>query len=166
MNEPTLYAAVDPGLTGALAVIDQAGVIHLLADLPTIQRGSGRVTRELDAAGLAHIVRPFVGKVIVATVETVSSRPGQGVASMFSLGHSSGIIAGVLTALGVPVQGVAPARWKKAMGLIGTDKEAARAAASRLFPSASLHRVKDHNRADSLLIALWASRQAAPAPMA
>jgi crossover junction endodeoxyribonuclease RuvC len=32
--------------------------VHLLEDLPTIARGNGRVKRELDAVGLARLLRP------------------------------------------------------------------------------------------------------------
>ena len=43
------------------------------------------------------------------------------------------------------------------MGLIGTDKDAARLLAIKRFPSAEpqLRRKKDSGRADALLLALW-----------
>lgn len=147
-----IFLGCDPGLTGALAAVDSAGHVHLLEDLPTITRGKGRVKRELDPAGLAHLLRPIAGDIKLAVVEQVGSMPGQGVASVFSLGHTSGVIAGVISALGIPLQLVAPATWKKPLGLT-RDKSMSRTVASRLYPEVALHRVKDHNLAEALLLA-------------
>lgn len=66
--------------------------------------------------------------------------PGQGTASMFSFGHAAGVAEGVVTALGLPLTLVTPQAWKRAAGLIGSDKAAALAVASRLFPAAPLSR--------------------------
>lgn len=151
-----LYLGVDPGLTGALAAVDRQGHVHLLEDLPTVTRGQGRVKRELDPAGLAHLLRPIAGEIRLAVVEQVGSMPGQGVASVFSLGHSAGVIVGVISALGIPLQLVAPSVWKKAYG-IGRDKGLSRTVATRLYPGASLARVKDHNLAEALLLATFVS---------
>lgn len=150
-----LWLGCDPGLTGAVAAVDAHGHVHLLEDLPTITRGNGRVKQELDPAGLAHLLRPIASDIEIAVVEQVGSMPGQGVASVFSLGHTSGVIAGVISALGIPLQLVAPAVWKKAHGL-GRDKTMSRTVASRLYPEVSLHRVKDHNLAEALLLARYA----------
>jgi crossover junction endodeoxyribonuclease RuvC len=53
---------------------------------------------------------------------------------MFSFGHAAGIIEGVVVALGIPITLVPPAAWKKALGLTGKDKDAARARAIQLYP--------------------------------
>lgn len=151
-----MIVGIDPGLTGGLAVLDRQGRVALVETLPSLQRGrgKGRVSRELDAAGLTHLLRPYAPDIRLALVEAVASRPGQGVASVFSLGHSLGLIHGVLGALGIPWQPIAPSAWKRAMKLDG-DKEAARAMAARLFPSIPLHRKADHNLAEALLIARY-----------
>lgn len=151
-----MILGIDPGLTGALAILDREGRAGMVEALPTLQRGrgKGRVRRELDAAGLAHLLRPYARDIRLALVEAVASRPAQGVASVFSLGHSLGLIHGVLGALSIPWQPVTPAAWKKAMKLDG-DKEASRAMAARLFPSIPLHRKADHNLAEALLIARY-----------
>jgi crossover junction endodeoxyribonuclease RuvC len=150
-----LYLGADPGLTGAIAAVDAQGRVHLLEDLPTITRGNGKVKRELDPAGLAHLLRPLAGEIRLAVVEQVGSMPGQGVASVFSLGHTSGVIAGVISTLGIPLQLIGPATWKKTFGLT-RDKTMSRTVASRLYPDVSLHRVKDHNLAEALLLAHYA----------
>ena len=53
----------------------------------------------VNAPALAAIIRPSIyGEELKAYVELVGSMPGQGVASMFSFGHSAGVIQGVLGA--------------------------------------------------------------------
>lgn len=59
--------------------------MELLEDLPTVARGGGRVRRELDAAGLAHLLRPIAGDVRLAIVEQVASRPVQEVAAALEI---------------------------------------------------------------------------------
>lgn len=155
-----LTLGIDPGITGALAIIDQHGDIVLLEELPTLSNGQGRVKRSIDPAGLCHLLRIYAPDIRAAWIEQVSGRPGQGVASVFSLGHSAGAIAGVIAALGIPHHPVTPTTWKRAAGLPTADKEEARALATRLFPAVPLHRKRDHNLAEALLIA-WYGWQAA-----
>ncbi|KAL6763085.1 hypothetical protein V8C86DRAFT_2432164 [Haematococcus lacustris] len=62
------------------------------------------------------------------------------------------------TRLGARLSRVPASRWKRDLGLVGCDKSASRALAAQLFPAKAdiLRRVKDHGRAESLLIAAWA----------
>ena len=104
------------------------------------------------------------GEVVVAAVEKVGARPGQGTVSMFSFGKSAGYIEGVLAALGIGYQLVPPAAWKKEFSLIGREKRECIAVAKRLFPQVSLlpgerHRVESDGMGDSLLIAEWCRRK-------
>lgn len=90
----------------------------------------------------------------VAVVERVGAMPGQGVSSTFTFGRAYGTILGVLAAAGVQVQLITPVVWKKHYRLPSKDKKAAQALAIRLFPTVTgLHRVKDHNKAEALLLA-------------
>jgi hypothetical protein len=62
---------------------------------------------------------------------------------------------------GLPLHRVQPAAWKRAAGLpAGAPKAASIEAARRLLPGSAPHltRAKDHNRADALLIAMYALR--------
>ena len=158
-----VYIGIDPGLTGALAVVEVVGGSSgaEVYDLPTVAAGKGVVKRELDPAGLARElfrVQIAAGHPDARVVlERTSAMPGQGVASMFSIGVTRGVILGVLGALGLPYQDVAPATWKRHFGLIGADKDMSRRLALQRFPQLApqLARVKDHNRAEALLLALW-----------
>lgn len=145
---------VDPGQTGAIASYDGT-IITGLIDMPTMTRlhGSGR---QVDPYTLAtEILDLCAGRNATAVIEAVSAMPGQGVSSMFRFGESVGVVLGVLGALQMPVRWVTPQRWKKAAGIAGRDKDAARSLAIQLHPEVAelLKRKKDVGRADAALIA-------------
>ena len=152
-----VYIGIDPGITGAVAVVRDS--LAYLYDIPTINVGKKKVTREIDAEGLAGILvewenaDPFA----VACVERTHAMPAQGVTSMFSMGVSRGIVLGVLAGVGFHTTSVEPQAWKKHFGLLKADKEASRALAIKLFPGAAdkLRLKKHHNRAEALLLARY-----------
>ena len=82
--------------------------------------------------------------------------PRQGVASTFAFGYSAGLIEGVAAGLGISVEIVGAAVWKKRAG-VPADKGAVRQMAARLWPgaAASFARVKDDGRADAALLGAW-----------
>lgn len=144
----------DPGQTGAIAAYDGT-IITGLIDMPTMLRlhGSGR---QVDPYTLATAVIDLcAGRNATAVIEAVSAMPGQGVSSMFRFGESVGVVLGVLGALQMPVRWVTPGRWKKAAGIVGKDKDAARSLAIQLHPEVAelLKRKRDVGRADAALIA-------------
>jgi crossover junction endodeoxyribonuclease RuvC len=145
---------IDPGVTGGIAILE--GDVLLAVDpLPTRARlhGSGM---QIDGAELrSWIMEHRQGHPCVAILEAVSSRPGQGVRSVFNFGHCLGTIEGVLSALGVPYQLVNPSAWKRRAGLTGKDKATSRSLAMQLFPDHAerFKRVKDDGLAEAALIA-------------
>lgn len=148
------YVGIDPGITGAIAVLDKAGMFAACYDMPSVQRG--KTTRnEVNAPGVAQILKAFTANDVVAGLERVSSMPGQGISSTFSFGDSFGVVRGVCGALGIPVFYLAPASWKRFFKLTGTEKDAARGMAISIFPRAQLHLKKHIGRADALLMALY-----------
>ena len=159
---------IDPGLTGAMSLIDHRG-LQGCHDMPTMIKGNGEgaVKNQVDPGALAEMFRAWMAGhdknefMVMIESQGPVRLPGNkilGGASAFSLAFTAGVIEGVVTALGLPRELVPPAVWKKALGLSakGTDKKAvARAMASRYYPEADIHRVKDHNRAESILIARY-----------
>jgi len=138
---------IDPGVSGAYALLGSNGLVTVVDDLPVINR-------QVDAAEWRRVLTEI--KPDVAVVELVHSMPKQGVASTFKFGMAAGLIRGVLLGAGVPIIDVAPTVWKKHFKLSGSDGERSRALAVQRFPtSPALSRKKDHNRAEALLIALW-----------
>ena len=162
-----ILIGIDPGLTGALAQLDPKGGYRACLDMPVMQRGdgSGAVKNQVNCSALAALLRewldPFDKNEIQILIEQAQSMPAvikgkvvQGGASIFSTGLTAGMVEGVVAGLGYPHRLIRPHEWKKALGL-KSDKEQARARAQRLFPEAPLSRMKDHNRAESLLIAKY-----------
>ena len=149
-----MIIGIDPGLSGAIAVIEGREVL-LLEDIPTVTFSEGRTKSRVDACLLADILLEYQGA-RMAVVEKVSSRPGEGVSSAFSFGFTSGVILGVLGALKIPVVQPSPYVWKKALGL-GKDKDMSRARAIALYPAISdkLKLKKHHDRAEAILMARW-----------
>ena len=154
-----IVAGVDPGLSGAVALLDAAsGAVIDIFDMPTLalSRG-GKNKRELDPHSLAGALGR--DRIAHAFVELVGAMPGQGVSSVFSFGKSYGVVIGVLATLGVPMTFVAPQVWKRALQ-VPAAKDGARARASQLMPAAAAHwpLVKHDGRAEAALIATYGLR--------
>ena len=152
-----LILGVDPGLTGALALLTSDGEIELLADLPVIR---DRSLAWIDGGELqSMLLNALQGRPCRAIVERVSAMPRQGVASSFAFGVGFGSILSVLQTLQLPLELVTPAVWKRALGL-SSDKRASLDKARLLFPASDLRLAKHDGRAEALLIAHWALTQA------
>jgi len=123
---------IDPGLSGAIVIMEMNVPIEWHR-MPTMKTGSAN---RVNAPALAAIIKPYLyfDKPLHAYVELVSSMPGQGVASMFSFGHSAGVIQGVLGAFEIPVTMVTPSQWKKRATLVNQDKDASRTLAIQMWP--------------------------------
>lgn len=156
-QKPNLIIGIDPGLSGAVAIYNplENSLIDVF-DMP-LHEVKGR--RHLDLYQLAMAIDGYASQTKLAIIEDVSAMPGQGVTSMFRFGVATGVPAGILAALMVPIFFAHPASWKNAMGL-SRDKDASRQMASRMFPKETKRfaRKKDDGRAEALLLAVFASR--------
>jgi len=146
-----MICAVDPGISGAVAILSDGGHLVAVHDMPTVTV-SGK--QRVSAVGLADILA--ARKFAHCYVEQVGAMPGQGVTSMFSFGRSAGVIDGVCAALGIPVTMVTPGKWKRGMQ-VTADKGSSRARALQLWPglSSSFARVRDDGRAEAALIGYY-----------
>lgn len=167
-----IIIGIDPGLTGAIAMIGRRAELLQMSDMPVMQRGAGTaaVKNQVNGRALTEIlcewVKEYDRNEVQVFIELAQSMPAavrqkgggvkivQGGASIFSTGHTAGVIEGVVAARGFTHHLVSASVWKKAMKLTAT-KEQSRALAIRLFPTADIHRMKDHNRAEALLIAKY-----------
>lgn len=150
MNQ--IIIGIDPGMSGAIAVLDRKGGLVAVYDMPTMPKGAGK-KQQVNAAGVSAKIKSF--RPAAVYLERVSSMPNQGVSSMFSFGESFGVVRGVTAALSMPIELITPQTWKRRFGLLGTEKDAARTKAIELYPAAALARKKDIGRADALLIARY-----------
>lgn len=150
---------IDPGITGALALIDDDGRCLECAEMPVMVIGK---KKRVNGAALARLIKSWTQCYIIpvtAYLEDVHSMPGQGVSGMFNFGMSFGIIQGVLAAMDLPVTLVPPGVWKKRAKLIGKEKQAARGLAQQLYPYIDLSLKKHIGKADALLIARYSGEK-------
>lgn len=159
------FLGIDPGLTGAVACIDERSKLVWLHDTPVVTVGT-RV--EYDLQAMVALFAPWhttsdMFPPVFVVIERQQAMPRQGVVSTFRTGYGFGLWMMLLHALklphGVPVLARA---WKLDAGLAGIKvnwKEAARFTAQGLFPHAPLHLKKHHGRAEALLLANYGRRQ-------
>ena len=164
---------IDCGVTGAIAALhgtDTTGTFIGVRELPIIAQGKCKWVDGLEfLAVIRELLSPIGARADRAFVELTHAMPKAGSVAATSKGLTLGSTLAALQIAGVSVELVSPQTWKRAFGLIApgaSDRERKAAAISRarlMFPSAELDRVKDHNRAEALLIAAYGMRFAASA---
>jgi crossover junction endodeoxyribonuclease RuvC len=150
----TRYLGIDPGLSGALAVVETTNGVPVLLDaidMPTAGTGAKARVDIIAAAGWIVKHAPSM-----AYVERAQAFPGQGASSGFSYGRAVGAIEAVVALCQIPMTLVEASTWKRRLHLPGKDKKAARQRALQLWPSrhALLALKKWHGRAEAALIAV------------
>lgn len=152
---------IDPGLKGAVAILDVDGHLVEVWDMPTIEVKVGKsIKTRISAELLAQELRNW-DNVHCAYMEAVTSSPQMGVSSAFAFGEGFGVIKGVLAAMHIPVTLVPPAKWKRDMGL-NQSKDGSRAKAIAKWPAQAgeFKRAKDEGRAEGALIGAWGVKHA------
>lgn len=165
-----VFIGIDPGLSGAIAVITpEAYTTH---DIPVLIIQKGKTEkRRYNNAEISRIIFSVMKSAlekklsVEVWLEDVHAMPGQGVTSMFSMGRGmgtyEGIIAGLNVASGIelPLHHISPITWKKkVMAGQGKEKDAAVYKAQQLFPNAVLTTPRGRlldGRAEALLIAYY-----------
>jgi crossover junction endodeoxyribonuclease RuvC len=90
-------------------------------------------------------------------IELAQPFPKDGKDRIFKYGRAFGTVLGVVAACEIPYHFAAPGHWKRHFRL-NSDKEAARALACRLWPSAECFGLKKHHgRAEAALVARYAA---------
>lgn len=141
-----IILGVDPGMSGALAVLPIGDDGHISAEPSAFKFDS---LTERDIADLFWKCYLDSGEQLFAFIERVHSMPKQGVASSFKFGLSYGFLRGCLTTVGIPFEDVTPQKWQKLMGCMTKgDKNISKARAQQLFPRLKI----THAIADALLI--------------
>ncbi len=150
---------IDPGLSGAIAVMEDNKVLNLF-DIPVMSEGK-KNKRQLNSALLVSLLKENIvnHEEVAVVVEQVNAMPGQGVTSMFNFGQTFGAIKGVCAALDLPIFFVRPSKWKKHFELINSSKDSSRTKAIEMYPKLSnqLSKKKDVNKSDAILIARYYS---------
>lgn len=147
-----IYIGIDPGKSGAMAIIYEDGTI-----------GVHPFDVESYRFYLSDIYEGGVECKARCCLERVGAMPKQGVNSMFHFGENYGFIQGILTAYAIPYELVTPQKWKKEFQ-ITSDKNSSISVCKRLFPEVSLRRTDrcrkdDDGMAEALLMAEYARRR-------
>ena len=152
-----IIIGIDPGISGAISIIENKKILEVY-DTPTMIEGK-KNKKQINGAQVANIIKERLksDNEVIVVVEHVNAMPGQGVTSMFNFGQSFGVIKGICAALNLPIYFVRPTKWKKYFNVIKNKKDASRTKVIEAYPEISnkLHRKKDSNRADAILIALY-----------
>lgn len=148
------YWGIDPGQTGALAVVNQDNKFVHLIDYEDPEPFAGI---------FAETASEYFPRLCV--IEKVSAMPKQGVSSTFKFGMNFGIWLGFLNMLKIPHRLVTPATWQKVLDSNAKRKKGENVrnakkrllnAARRQFPEAPLKLERHHNRADAIYMAVYA----------
>lgn len=138
------FIGIDPGAHGAVAVVDQAGSVLLLEDLPHGEDG------RVNAAALACMLAGYDAPA-VALESPIAFTPNA--YSMMALGCSFGMCLATLQCIGVDPLLPVPRSWKARLQLT-SDKMESVARARALHPD--LPKRLRHDKAEALLLAQYA----------
>lgn len=139
---------IDPGLTGALALVETIGDAIFLCEVEPMPV----IAKRAQGNQIADLLRHWQADMVV--VEDLHAMPRGSIAS-FSLGWSCGAVVAVVQTLQQPLVRMRATEWKKLVGLIGKSKDDSRLLATELFPAyASEFKLKkDDGKAEAALIA-------------
>ena len=148
---------VDPGQSGGLAIVHNGRLVKGIR-MPVIEIRGKKI---LDARAVGEWLGDCLVPFDAAVIEAVHAMPNQGVTSSFQFGRMLGAIESLVYSYGRPVTYVAPAMWKKAMGL-DTSKQNSIDSAKLKFGDAAdqlIRRKADDGIAEAaLLAAYWVER--------
>lgn len=150
---------VDPGGTGALALLDGPQLIAV-EDMPVFQvkRGKG-FKPEIDVHSLVALLRTWAPE--CCWFERVGGMDGQSASAAFNFGRLAGMCEALVKASGARFEFSSPHIWKKGMGLIHAAKDDARAMATNRWPEMAdtFQRKKDDGRAEAALLAEYGRQE-------
>lgn len=154
-----IVIAVDPGVTGALAIYQSENRSIRVYDIPTkFVSVNQKKRRALDYEQLAEHFRHLVIYEYESFLVTERMRPfpHDTPTTAFRLAEVYGAIKGMAYMQDLKVIDVEPIAWKTFYNLRGKDKEASLNEARRFYPEVDLSLKKHHNRAEALLILRFA----------
>jgi len=154
-----LYLGCDPGLNGAIALLSYTNGKPTVKtfDIPTYKITVNKKSRtRVDLSGINTLLFTYRAHIMHAIIEEPHAMPGQGVTSSFSFGFVCGVLQAMLVAHDLPMTLIAPASWKRKLGLT-QDKDDTRRRASQIFPlcASQWARKCDDGRAEAALLAYW-----------
>lgn len=150
---------IDPGCTGAIAILDTAdGEAHTFDTPVTTGKINGKNRTLYQPDAMIDLIRQCL-PIDLAVIEHQQVMGKEGVVSAFSIGYGYALWIMALVSLKIPREIIKPIDWKRIM-LQGRDKELSRQRAIELFPglSGELKLKKHHGRAEALLLCEYGRR--------
>lgn len=124
---------IDPGATGALALVDERGVIEDLWDMPVRKERGRKRTDPVELRNLVYRIQALYDPE-AWIIEAVGGRPAQSASAAFVFGVGYGMIVMLGIEHKVRLDFVEPGIWKRAMRA-PADKQEAVNRADELFPA-------------------------------
>jgi len=144
-----LFMGIDPGKSGAVAIVDEEGT------------AVGWIGLHETPHDVAAFMVECAPNITFGVLERVGARIGNSASSMFKFGTSYGFCIGALTFANIRFEIHTPSQWQKKLSLLrpkltnAEKKRVNKERAQQLFVSA--HKII-HRNADAFLIAEYARR--------
>ena len=155
----SIYIGVDPGISPAMAALDEQGRLLWMKDIPAIETGKGKQKKNEMNCGAVKEALIDAAHIFIEKAQAMQ-KPGQkqGIASTGKYMKGAGIIEGICIGLGIPYTLIPPLTWKPKM-MVGMrkDKEASLLRVQQLYPG-SVHMKRDNHKAEAALICLYGIR--------
>lgn len=159
-----MIIGIDCGINGAYTLYNSESMVAESFDIPTLsievagktRAGNKKKRREIDLIGLRLHLKSLVSRGVEAIIiEKVHAMPSEGSSAGFNFGKAYGEILATAYSLNKIIIMTSPQAWKSHYNLIGLDKDASRLLAIEIFGEDQYKRKKDHNKAESALIAAY-----------
>lgn len=172
-----MILAIDPGLSGAIAAMDESGLLGV-RDMPTrpIPNTSGKTRNEVDPKRLRNALRDLIpaGETATVVMEAMHAFMGGGeerkgsMSSQASLAATKAVICTVCELSDLSMTFVTPRTWQRIYGIKATPSETTKQQSLRLarqlYGKDVCPLAKHDGRADAVLIARWAIRHSLDLP--
>jgi hypothetical protein len=146
------YIGIDPGVHGAVAILDKQLNIIAVHDLPTRPQGLGgaKNSKRVCTLKFTEILKPYAVAGTAAIVEVAIVKPPMKLVASKTIGMNYGFVVAALELLGIAVHERSPSVWKRVLNL-SDDKDASISLCTSLYPR-DLHQFTRHDRAEAILI--------------
>jgi hypothetical protein len=150
------WIGIDPGASGALAVLDSEERL-----VETV-----RLRRADEPGGMALLIADAIAQtadayeIACVTIERVAAYPGQGVSSTFAFGRAYGEALGAAVCSRCHVETVPPQRWQRDLSLT-SGKGASKVEHKRHLRDTASARFQTRltlDECDAVWLAYWAKR--------
>ena len=157
MSAPNYFLGIDPGKSGGYCLMDEAGKVLVASPLLYL-------ADDVQVLSLFTRVASLATGTVHCAIEKVSSRPGQGVSSVFRFGFDTGLLHGMARMAGWKLYTPTPQKWQKVSGgPTGGDKEVTAAWVAKTYPDTPIVMPKcrkfHEGVTDSIGIAHWLWRE-------